>query len=280
MTRRLFCEISPLTYKISVIKCQFLRSIQYRFDRKRYANRFHELKLPIVAYKHNSLIRRTLGDVDAKLQNNKAINLEIAASKVNSILIRPNETFSFWKLVGKCTANKGYKTGLVIKGNKLGRGLGGGLCQFTNLIHWMILHSPLDIVEHHHHNSLDLFPDFNRQIPFGTGTSIMFNYLDYQFTNNTENTFQLIVYTTETHLCGELRCQSRLEFNYHIVEEESYFTQEVDGYFRNNKIYREIKSKESGALLSRELILNNHSKVMYESKFISEDKIIKKIEVE
>ena len=24
--------------------------------------------------------------------------------------------------------------------------------KFTNLIHWMILHTPLDIVEHHHHD--------------------------------------------------------------------------------------------------------------------------------
>lgn len=273
MPRKLFCEISPLTYKISVLKCQILRSIQCHLVNKSYANEFHQSTLPFVTYKHNSLIRRTLGDVDVKLQENKAINLGIAALKVNNILIRPKETFSFWKLVGRCTSKKGYKTGLVIKRNMLGRGLGGGLCQFTNLIHWMILHSSMDIVEHHHHNSVDLFPDFNRQIPFGTGTSIMYNYLDYQFTNNTDNTFQLKIYTTETHLCGELRCLNKLKYNYHIVEEDSFYTHEEDGYYRNNKIYREISSKETGLLVNRELILTNHSKVMYDAKHIPEDKL-------
>lgn len=53
------------------------------------------------------------------------------------------------------------------------------MCQFTNLIHWLILHSPLDIIEHHHHNRFDLFPDHNKKIPFGTGTSIMYNYIEY-----------------------------------------------------------------------------------------------------
>lgn len=48
------------------------------------------------------------------LQENKAVNLAIAAPKVNGIIIRPNETFSFWKLVGSDSEKKGYKDGLTI----------------------------------------------------------------------------------------------------------------------------------------------------------------------
>lgn len=76
--------------------------------------------------------------------------------------------------------------------------------QFSNLIHWMVLHAPLTITEQHH-DQFDLFPDFGRQVPFGTGTSIFYNYLDYRFHNDTEQTYQLLVHTTPTHLCGELR---------------------------------------------------------------------------
>ncbi|MCV4732570.1 VanW family protein, partial [Escherichia coli] len=83
--------------------------------------------------------------------------------------------------------------GLTIAGNEASKGIGGGLCQFTNLIHWMALHTELDIVEHHHHDRLDLFPDYGRQIPFGTGTSIMYNYLDYRLKNNTSITYQIVV---------------------------------------------------------------------------------------
>ena len=54
--------------------------------------------------RHSSLVRRTLGDVDPVLQENKAENLRLALPHVSGILIRPGETFSFWKLVGNCTA--------------------------------------------------------------------------------------------------------------------------------------------------------------------------------
>ncbi len=273
MRKKLFCEINPVTYKISVMKCRFLRYLVWLFGGKKYAHAFSEERLPVVVYKHKSLIRRKLGNVDRELQENKAINLKLAAPKVSHILIRPNETFSFWRLVGRASKRKGYREGLIIKGNRTDKGIGGGMCQFTNLIHWMILHSPLDITEHHHHNGLDLFPDFNRQIPFGTGTSIMYNYLDYQFTNNTDNTFQLIVYTDETYLCGELRCIKELEHSYHIIEEDSYFSLESDGYYRNNKIYREVYNKSSGELIDKELIIQNHSKVMYEEQYIPKNKI-------
>ncbi|WP_442871372.1 VanW family protein [Anaerotignum sp. MB30-C6] len=49
---------------------------------------------------------------------------------------------------------------------------------------------------------MDLFPDFDRQVPFGIGTSIAYNYLDYRFKNNTTNTFQIFVYTSQKYLCG------------------------------------------------------------------------------
>lgn len=106
MARKLFCEISPLTYEISSSKERLIRYLVWTFDNKRYANKFCEDKLPILVYKNNSLIRRTLGNVDSVLQNNKAITLGIAAPKVNEIIIEPGETFSFWKLVGKCTKKK------------------------------------------------------------------------------------------------------------------------------------------------------------------------------
>lgn len=92
-----------------------------------------------------------------KLQENKATNLSLAAPKINGIIIKPQEVFSFWKLVNKCTESRGYKEGLVIKSGNVDKGIGGGMCQFTNLIHWMILHSPLTIIEQHHHNHIDIF---------------------------------------------------------------------------------------------------------------------------
>ena len=200
-----------------------------------------------------------------ELQDNKAINLSIAAPQINKILIRPEETFSFWKLVGACSPSKGYKPGLVIKKGAPDSGVGGGMCQFTNLIHWMVLHTDLEITEHHHHDGIDLFPDYNRQIPFGTGTSIFYNYLDYRFKNNTTNTYQLITYTTDSHLCGEIRALHNQPHTYHIHIKDEFFSQEADGVYRNGKVYRNKIDPSTGNTLEEKLIRRNHARVMYDT---------------
>ena len=263
--RKLFCEISPFTYKISLLKCRIIRHIFNSFCFKKFAVKKSSEILPVLVYSHKSLIRRKLGNVNAQLQENKAVNLSIAAPKVSNVIIRPGEYFSFWKLVGPCTAKKGYREGLTINNGQVGKDIGGGMCQFTNLIHWMILHTPMQIVEHHHHDGMDLFPDYGRQIPFGVGTSIMYNYLDYCFKNTTENVFQLIVYTTSEYLCGELRTDKELRYKYHIKAEEEFFSKEQGGIFRNNCIYRECFDKKTGKLFTKELIKRNHAKVMYDT---------------
>lgn len=265
--RILFCEISPLTYKISVIKCCFIRHIKNLLNRNLAIEKSENL-LPYTIYKQNSLIRRKLGNVDPALQDNKAINLNLATPKISGVIIKPNQVFSFWKLVGACSIKKGYKEGLMISNGSISKGIGGGMCQFTNLIHWLVLHTPLKITEHHHHDGMDLFPDYGRQIPFGTGTSIVYNYLDYRFKNTTDITFQLITYTTEDYLCGEIRADKPLKFKYHIKVEDEFFSKENNQVYRNSKVYRHCIDTKTGNLLLKDLIKTNHAKVMYNLKHI------------
>jgi len=268
MKRKLFCEISPFTYKISMEKEILLRNIKDIFSKENFANEKSEEKLPITIYKHNSLIRRKLGNVNMELQENKAKNLSLAAPKISGIIIKPGETFSFWKLVGRCLEKDGYKEGLTISSGKPSSGIGGGMCQLSNLIHWMILHTDIEITEHHHHDQIDLFPDFKRVIPFGTGTSIMYNYLDYRLKNTTNLTYQLIIYVTDEYLCGELRANARQDYKYHVSAEDIYFSKEKDGVYRNGKVYREKNDCKTGKCISKELIRVNHAKVCYDTSHL------------
>ncbi len=272
MNRRL-SELNPIFYKLAVNRNIYIRKWTWLKKAKSYTSERSDVSLPICVYKHKSLIRRKLGNVDLDLQENKAKNLELATPFIDKIIINPGEIFSFWFHVGKATKRRGFKEGLIIKNGAVSQGIGGGMCQFTNLIHWMILHSPLDICEHHHHNQIDLFPDYGRQVPFGTGTSIMYNYLDYQFMNNTKQQFQLITYITDEYLCGELRCEHELDISYHISEENCFFSKENSKYYRNNEIYRMTNNKKTGNIIKRECIIKNKSKVMYDKKFIDPEKL-------
>mgnify|MGYP003529710276 CR=1 FL=1 len=91
--RKLFCEISPLTYRISVAKCRTERHMQNIFIYNDIARQKQDSLLPALITSHKSLIRRKLGNVDPVLQENKAVNLSIAAPKVSNILIAPPMRF-------------------------------------------------------------------------------------------------------------------------------------------------------------------------------------------
>lgn len=107
MARKLFCDLCPLTYELSRWKGIAFRHLQDLRCSSPFARSRREEPLPVLAYRHASLIRRRLGNVDMRLQENKAVNLRLAAPKVSGVLIRPGEVFSFWRLVGATSARKG-----------------------------------------------------------------------------------------------------------------------------------------------------------------------------
>ncbi len=264
MPRKLFCEISPFTYRLSMEKEILKRHLKDFIHKIRFARERTTDNLPVVIYRHNSLIRRRLGNVNMQLQENKATNLALAVENIDGLLIRPGETFSVWKQIGRTTERKGYKEGLVIAKGAPGQGIGGGLCQLSNLIHWMVLHSDLTIAEHHHHDALDLFPDYGRQIPFGTGTSISYNYIDYRVRNDTKNTYQLRLWVDGEYLRGELRAVDPQPHTFHIHAENEYFSREGDVIYRNGQVFRDTIDATTGNVIERQLIRTNHARVMYE----------------
>ena len=264
MKRKLFCEISPFTYRLSMEKEILKRHLKDFLGKTLFARERTASPLPILIYQHKSLIRRRLGNVNMLLQENKATNLALAVTHIDGLLIQPGETFSVWKLVGRTTERKGYKEGLTIAKGQPSQGIGGGLCQLSNLIHWLVLHSDLTIVEHHHHDGVDLFPDYGRQIPFGTGTSISYNYIDYRVKNETANTYQLRLWVDDEYLCGELRAANQQPHTFHIHAENEHFSREQGIVYRNGQVYRDTIDRTTGRHLESQLIRTNHAKVMYE----------------
>lgn len=275
MSRKLFCEYGPICYKISLFKECRKKEIKDLIKGKKFAKKIQKENLPYIWKGDAKVLLRELHGVDMQLQKNKVKNLELASKKIDGLIIKPGEEFSFWKLVGNATKRKGYLEGLIISNSKFKKGYGGGLCQLANMIHWLILHSPLEVTELHHHSDA-LFPDVKRRVPFGTGTSISYNALDYRFKNVTKYPVQLRLWLDDTMLYGELRGIEELENKYKLVEEDNHYAQENEIYYRNSKVYRIITNKKTKEELSKELILNNHSKVMYDYSLIPQEEIREK----
>ena len=217
---------------------------------------------PHQAADHATPLLRQLRDVDMQYQYNKITNLRLAAERLDGLVLRPGETLSFWQRVGKPTQRKGYLDGLVPYCGQIRYAVGGGLCQMTNLLFWMTLHTPLTVVERYRH-SHDVFPDSGRTQPFGSGATCAYPHRDLMIRNDTQEAFQLRLQVGEENLEGRWLCQRPPAFRYRIVEREHEFRPEYfGGYSRHNKLYRQVLDRE-GELLYEELMVVNHALTMY-----------------
>ena len=271
--RKLFCEYGPIAYKISLFKEAKKKDLIDLKNGKKFAKKKSKENFEYIWKGDAKVLLRKLEGVDMQLQKNKVKNLQLASKKIDGIIIKPGEEFSFWNLVGNATKRKGYLEGLVISNSQMKKGVGGGLCQMANMIHWLILHTPLEVTELHHHSDA-LFPDVKRRVPFGTGTSISYKALDYRFKNTTKYPIQIRVCLDDTFLYGEIRSTAPLKEKYKIIEEDNYYAKDEDGvFYRNSKVYRIITNKETNQEIKKELILNNHSKVMYDYNLIPKEEI-------
>lgn len=272
--KKLFCEISPMTYAISLQKEIWKRHLRNLLSRESFAKRKSEERLPVVIYSHgNNMIKRGPG-IDPQLQQNKADNIRLACSRMNGLVIQPGESFSFWGLVGKTSKRNGFSEGRVIINGKLVAGVGGGLCNLANTINLLVMHSPLTITEIHHHSDA-LAPDPGGvRVPYSAGTSVNYNFIDYRFRNTTNQPVQLCTWCEGDDLHAELRTTVEFPNTYRLVEDDHHFHKESNGcYYRVSKIYRETISRATGETIAKELVWDNHSKVMFDYELIPKELI-------
>ena len=266
---RLLSEVSPLFYFIRVWQKRLFRCIQWLVHFNKYRLGASDEKLPYRYARHSSkLMRDHLDDPRyAQWQINKVKNLQLALPHINNVLIPSGKRFSFCKLVGRPTRKKGYLEGMELSRGRAKPGIGGGLCQLSNLLNWLAWHTPLHVIERSLH-SFDPFPDSNRVLPFGSGAAIFWNYVDLQFHNPTNETFQISVWIDGDSLRGEIRFSKPPIFEYQVFEKNHYFTKLNDQWFRSNEIWRNVYEKGKNGkpqkLIGEEFLVKNFSRVCYE----------------
>ncbi|MBR6101014.1 MAG: VanW family protein [Ruminococcus sp.] len=267
-----FCDLGPIPYAISEKKEILKHKARDIKNGVKFAKDRKNKKLPCLVSSHVGTIVKTGPGIDPVLQENKAVNIRLAGGRMNGLIIHPGEEFSFWKTVGSITKKKGYKDGRIIFQNKLIPGPGGGLCNLSNTVHLLVLDSPLEVTEFHTHSDA-LAPDGEKRVPMSAGTSVYYNYIDFRFKNNTDQDVQLCIWTKDGKLYGELRSERPFPYTFGISEEGHHFRKEGDKYFRVSRIYKDTYDKETGELIDKQLIWDNHSEVMFDYSLIPADQI-------
>ncbi len=255
-------ERYPVLFPVAVWANRTRRRLQWLQSDRCWASDRSTSALPVRVKQHKSLLLRQLGDSEMYLQHNKVTNLRLATARLDGVLVRPGETFSFNKLVGNCTKRRGYVEGMRLSNGEAVPGVGGGICQLANLIYWMVMHSALTVTERSEH-SFDPFPDNGRVLPWGTGCSIVYNYVDLQVRNDTDSTFQLRVGVGDRYLEGELRADREQESSYKVFARNERFYHLGEEYFRANEIWRTLIDRRTGNATGEERLRHNCALVKY-----------------
>ena len=111
-------------------------------------------------------------------------------------------------------------------------------------------------------------------MPFGTGTSVFCPHVDYRFFNATGRPVQLRVWLEGDDLCGELRVERPFPCRYRLVEENHHFVREGAEYYRVSQVYRLVIDRASGTQTAKELVLDNHSRVLYDPALIPAEELV------
>lgn len=107
----------------------------------------------------------------------RANNVELAAARINGVIVQPGGSFSFSNTVLPRTAANGYVKAPIFVSGKTGVGVGGGICQVSSTLYAAMVYAGLPATERHPHSrSVDY-------LPRGLDATISGNYLDLKFTN-------------------------------------------------------------------------------------------------
>jgi vancomycin resistance protein VanW len=114
-------------------------------------------------------------------------------------------------------------------------------------------------------------------VPFGSGATVFYNYVDLKFDNPTAANYKIQLWLTDTELRGEI-CTDRLPpLSYHVREEGHRFFLRNGQVYRENLLWRTAHDRATGNQVGCELIEHNVFPVLYQpdSKVVIEPETIR-----
>lgn len=154
------------------------------------------IKPKITTEKVNSLgIKELISNGTSLFQHsipNRIFNITLASTRLNGILVAPNEVFSFDKALGDISAFTGYQQAYIIQNGRTVLGDGGGVCQVSTTFFRALLNAGLPIIERHAHAYRVGY--YEQDSPPGFDATIYIPSVDLKFKNDTGN--YILIQTT------------------------------------------------------------------------------------
>lgn len=261
MRRKRLTERFPFLLPLRKFQRKLFFYLKMFFDSNTYSKEKQSSPLEYDVFSTKSVMINHNSGYDIQYQINKVDNLKLAASTINGVVIEPGETFSFWMLVKNAEKYGRYKDGLTVVNDMTVPEKGGGLCQISNMLFWLFLHTPLRITERHPH-SAETIPHLKGDIPVGVDATIAEGWKDLKVKNETDERFQILIDFDEDTMYGAILSNKMQYVRYEVESSNVRYTKENNRIYRYNDIYKVIKLGKIKE--SQELILKNKYEIKYD----------------
>jgi vancomycin resistance protein VanW len=254
-------HLLPIRLRVSIHN--ILRHMSNIFDRRTFMSKNDKtgIQKKVIISERQSVLIKQVPEEYMELQRNKIKTLQIASDIIDGLVIQPGEYFSFWRLVGKPTRRKGYTLGFELQGGRLIKSVAGGLCQLTNALCFCAINSGMKIVERHRHG-LDLFKDHNRDVPFGSGATVLYNFKDLIFQNTHDYPLKIQTKVTDKHLIVGFYAEKEPETRFKMEERKHCIYESGSKKMRSNEIWQ-IGYRQDD-IISENLVFKNNAELQYE----------------
>lgn len=116
----------------------------------------------------------------------RSTNIAIAARTINGKIILPGETFSYNKVLGNTTKEKGYQLGGAYVNGKVVPAYGGGICQVATTLYNAVLYANLEIIERYNHSYSVSY------VPASRDATVSYGGKDFKFKNSRTYPIKLV----------------------------------------------------------------------------------------
>lgn len=261
MARKRLTQLIPALLPLRRWQRKKFFYLKMKFDGCRYAtNRSEKLMENKVFETSSTLINQNSG-FDIQYQLNKVHNLKLAAQTIDGIIIRPQETFSFWLIVRHADDYVRYKEGLSNIDGITKAAYGGGLCQLSNMLLWMFLHGPFEIVERTGHDERS-FPLPDDNLPEAIDATVSEGWLDLKVRNIGKNAYQLHISFDKENMYGELFCEANPEAQYQVFNPYVRYVKKSEQIYQETAVCRRALNNMTGEA-GTELMYENKCEILY-----------------
>ena len=199
---------------------------------------------------------------------NRNTNLALACAAINGTVLAPGEEFDYNTVVGKRTAEKGYKPAAAYSSGKTVKDIGGGVCQVSSTIYYCCLIADLEIINRMPHSYVSSY------MPLGMDATVNWGGPEFTFKNNTNYPIRIETWVADGYVhCKLLGTDEKdyyIEMEYEITGTdgattvyEEYPENNPEGYKDGQVIqtaykgywvntYKNKYDKETGELIVRE----------------------------